>query len=102
MRIENGGVAPRPEKGSGIQENPRKSVGDKSLSTSKAGDSVDISNAARMLHSNRSDTTGERGGDFAGDPTHLKEIHQRMDSEFYDSGEAMTAVANRLLEVFGL
>ncbi len=101
MRIEQGGVTPRPEKGNGVQEDSRKKSG-KSASAAKTGDSVNISNEARRLQSGRTDDMENRGGDLAGDRSDLKAIHERIDSEYYDSPEATAAVAARLLEVFGL
>ncbi len=98
MRIENGGIPLNPEKGSTIEGGSRKKTG-KRGSSGAVRDSVNISEEGRKLHAGRGE---ERPVDFDQTPSKLNEIHERIDSEFYDSEEALRTVAERVLDLFGL
>lgn len=102
MRIENGGIPINPDKGNSIPDANRRKTEKSGSQARKPGDSVSISPEARDLQADRVTRADEGSRDFDREPSNMKEIHERIDSEYYDSKQAILSVAVRVLEVFGL
>lgn len=102
MRIEHGAVPIKPDKGNSIPDANRRKTEKSASSGGKLDDKVSISPEARSLQAERVNSTEEESRDFERDSSQMKEIHERIDSEFYESRQAILTVAVRVLEVFGL
>ncbi len=102
MRIENGGIPIPPDKGNSVPDANRKKTEKSGSQARRLDDKVSISPEARDLQADRVNRSEEGSLEFGRESSDLKEIRERIDSEFYDSKQAILSVAVRVLEVFGL
>lgn len=100
MRVENGApqVNPSRENEPG-RERRLGRADDRKRNFGGDGDRVQISLEARDLHAGRAPKTG--AAPTAPDPR-MERIMERMDNGFYDSTEALEALADELMLAFGI